>query len=79
MMYCDRYYIKGEHRGKSEVFVENLPGYPDNIRPSSSGGYWVGMSMVFTEFDDLLMFAYPRARNFLAKVRITSMLFISSS
>ena len=69
MMYCDRYYIKGEHRGKSEVFVENLPGYPDNIRPSSSGGYLVGMSMVFTEFYDLLMFAYPRARNFLAKVR----------
>lgn len=63
-----KYYIKGEHRGKSEVFVENLPGYPDNIRPSTSGGYWVGMSMVFTEFHDLLMFAYPRARNFLAKV-----------
>ncbi|XP_022804240.1 adipocyte plasma membrane-associated protein-like [Stylophora pistillata] len=26
------------------------------------------MSMVFTDFDDLLMFAYPRARNLLAKV-----------
>ena len=58
------------------MFVENLPGYPDNIRPSSSGGYWVGMSMVFTGFDDLLMFAYPRARNFLAKVRITRLIML---
>lgn len=63
-----KYYIKGENKGKSEVFVENLPGYPDNIRPSSSGGYWVAMSMVFTEFNDMLMYSYPRARNFLAKV-----------
>lgn len=52
------------------MFVENLPGYPDNIRLSSTGGYWVAMSMVFTEFDDMLTYSYPRARNFLAKARI---------
>ena len=52
------------------MFVENLPGYPDNIHLSSTGGYWVAMSMVFTEFDDMLMYSYPRARNFLAKARI---------
>ena len=29
-----------------ENFIDNLPGFPDNIRPSSSGGYWVAMSAV---------------------------------
>lgn len=62
-----RYYIKGEHEGKSEVFVQNLPGIPDNIRLSSRGGYWVGISLGRTEAMDLIA-QYPRARNFLAKV-----------
>lgn len=26
--------------------MENLPGLPDNIRPSSGGGYWVGFATV---------------------------------
>ena len=28
------------------MFVENLPGFPDNIRPSSTGGYWVAMATI---------------------------------
>ncbi|EDO43012.1 predicted protein, partial [Nematostella vectensis] len=39
-----RYYTRGENEGKMEVFAENLPGHPDNIRPSFGGGYWVGMA-----------------------------------
>lgn len=62
-----RYYIKGEHEGKSEVFAQNLPGYPDNIRLSSHGGYWVGLAWKRTQVTDLLG-KYPRARNFLVKV-----------
>lgn len=37
----NRYYLKGPKKGTSEVFMENLPGAVDNIRRSSSGGYWV--------------------------------------
>jgi len=36
-----RYHLKGIKSGHTEVFVENLPCFPDNIRRSSSGGYWV--------------------------------------
>ena len=50
------------------MFAENLPGFPDNIRLSSKGGYWVATPILRTDFMDLLM-QYPRARNFLAKVR----------
>lgn len=62
-----RYYIKGEHEGKSEVFAQNLPGMPDNIRLSSKGGYWVGFASIRTDVSDL-MTQYPRARRFIAKV-----------
>lgn len=62
-----RYYIKGEHEGKSEVFAQNLPGMPDNIRLSSKGGYWVGFASIRTDVSDLII-QYPRARRFIAKV-----------
>lgn len=33
-------------KGGADMFVENMPGLPDNIRLSSSGGYWVAMAAV---------------------------------
>ncbi|KAL1414761.1 hypothetical protein MTO96_007232 [Rhipicephalus appendiculatus] len=36
-----RYYLKGPKQGQTDVFVDKLPGMPDNIRPSKRGGYWV--------------------------------------
>ncbi|XP_072490730.1 adipocyte plasma membrane-associated protein isoform X3 [Notamacropus eugenii] len=41
-----RFYVSGLMKGGADMFVENMPGFPDNIRPSSSGGYWVAMSAV---------------------------------
>jgi len=38
---CVRYHLKGVKAGHAEVFVDNLPCLPDNIRLSSSGGYWI--------------------------------------
>lgn len=39
-----RYYIKGPKKGQTEVFADNLPGEPDNVRPSRRGGYWVAFA-----------------------------------
>ncbi|XP_013778705.1 adipocyte plasma membrane-associated protein-like isoform X2 [Limulus polyphemus] len=36
--------LKGLKKEKPEVFSDKFPGEPDNIRPSSSGGYWVALS-----------------------------------
>jgi ribose transport system permease protein len=35
-----RLWIGGPKRGKVEMVVPNLPGYPDNINRSSDGNYW---------------------------------------
>jgi hypothetical protein len=31
------YYLSGPKRGRHELFADNLPGFPDNIRVSASG------------------------------------------
>ena len=41
-----KYHIKGPKKGKSEIFVDNLPGEPDNVRRSADKNketYWVAL------------------------------------
>lgn len=33
--------LRGAAKGKLSVFSDRLPGGPDNLKPSPSGGYWV--------------------------------------
>jgi sugar lactone lactonase YvrE len=41
-----RYWLKGERKGESEVFVEGLPGYPDGISSSPRGTFWLALFTV---------------------------------
>lgn len=43
---AQRIHVAGLNKGGMDTFIENLPGFPDNIRRSSSGGYWVAMSAI---------------------------------
>lgn len=66
-----KYYLSGPKTGSTEVFIDNLPGMPDNIRPSSNGGYWVGIAMVNTRRGPLTMdflAPLPWLRSAIAKV-----------
>uniref|UniRef100_A0A6A7G9R0 Gluconolactonase n=1 Tax=Hirondellea gigas TaxID=1518452 RepID=A0A6A7G9R0_9CRUS len=38
-----RYWIKGPKAGTSDVFIENLPGYPDGISRGSDGGFFIAI------------------------------------
>lgn len=38
-----RYWVDGDRTGESEVFAENLPGYPDNIEAGAEGDHWVAI------------------------------------
>ncbi|KAK9948116.1 hypothetical protein M0R45_003704 [Rubus argutus] len=40
---CLRYWLKGDKRGKTEIFVENLPGAPDNINLAPDGSFWIAL------------------------------------
>jgi len=50
-----RYWIEGPKKGQVEPFVENLPGYPDNLNRSSDGGYWLAMVGIRSPTYDLAM------------------------
>lgn len=38
-----RYWLKGPKAGKVDVFIDNLPGFPDNIRVDVQGHFWVAL------------------------------------
>ncbi|MCJ8168911.1 SMP-30/gluconolactonase/LRE family protein [Pseudomonas sp. A3.4] len=38
-----RYWLKGERAGESEVFIDNLPGMPDNLQGDRAGTFWVAL------------------------------------
>ncbi|MCO5604012.1 hypothetical protein L7F22_058169 [Adiantum nelumboides] len=40
---CQRLWLKGSNKGKLEKFIDNLPGYPDNIHKSDRGTFWIGL------------------------------------
>uniref|UniRef100_A0A0D9X1F2 Strictosidine synthase conserved region domain-containing protein n=1 Tax=Leersia perrieri TaxID=77586 RepID=A0A0D9X1F2_9ORYZ len=42
-MLCLRVWLKGEKTGQAEIFVDNLPGNPDNIRLGSDGHFWIAL------------------------------------
>ncbi|KAK7082339.1 hypothetical protein SK128_004053 [Halocaridina rubra] len=44
-----RYWLKGPNAGKTDVFVDRLPGRPDNIRARRNGGYYVSLVAVDNE------------------------------
>ncbi len=38
-----RYWLKGDKAGTSEIFIDNLPGLPDNVQGDRAGTFWVAM------------------------------------
>ncbi|XP_069485870.1 adipocyte plasma membrane-associated protein-like [Ambystoma mexicanum] len=72
-----RYWLTGSKSGIKEVFMDNLPGYPDNIRISNTGTYRIGIATVrfpglFPPFLDAIG-PYPALKRFIAKVIPLSM------
>jgi sugar lactone lactonase YvrE len=38
-----RYHLTGDKKGQSEIILENLPSFPDNISTGSNGRYWIAL------------------------------------
>lgn len=38
-----RYWLKGPKTGQSDLFIENLPGFPDGISQGANGLYWLAI------------------------------------
>ena len=76
-----RYWLKGPKAGTKEIVMDNMIGYPDNIRLSDHGTFLVGVTTprfrkFMPPFLDLIA-PYPAVKRFLAKVSITERIFIT--
>jgi len=52
-----KYWLKGTKKGTSEVFLDNLPGFPNNIIRRENGNYWIGFT---TKRNDQLDDIHPK-------------------
>lgn len=39
-----KYWLTGDQRGTHEVLIDNLPGFPDNIKSGLNGRFWIGFA-----------------------------------
>jgi sugar lactone lactonase YvrE len=39
-----RHWLAGPRQGETDVLLENLPGFPDNIKTGRSGRFWLGLA-----------------------------------
>ncbi|MDZ4165403.1 MAG: SMP-30/gluconolactonase/LRE family protein [Smithellaceae bacterium] len=49
-----RYWLKGPKAGTREIFIDNLPGFPDNISSNRQGTFWLALFTVRNETADRL-------------------------
>ncbi len=49
-----RYWLKGPKAGTQEVFIDNLPGFPDNISGNRKGTFWLALFTVRNKAVDTL-------------------------
>jgi sugar lactone lactonase YvrE len=48
------YWLKGPRAGRTEILIDNLPGFPDNLSRAADGGFWVALYTVRNERLDSL-------------------------
>lgn len=72
LLFCFcRYWLSGPMKGTSEVFVDGLPGLPDNLRPTGKGTFYV--PMVLPRYKSMpalgdLLGPFPVLRRFVARL-----------
>jgi len=62
-----RYWFDGPKKGSTEIVIDNLPGYPDNINIASDGTYWLALAGMRSPALDLA-WKMPGFRKRMAKI-----------
>ncbi|MDG1931999.1 MAG: SMP-30/gluconolactonase/LRE family protein, partial [Luminiphilus sp.] len=64
-----RLWLKGDKAGKRDIFTDELPGTPDNIRFDGEGTFWIAMPSLRADLDALA--SLPRLRALLSFLPIS--------
>jgi sugar lactone lactonase YvrE len=62
-----KYWLQGEKAGQSEIVIDNLPGFPDNIVRGHEGRFWVGLVAPRNKLLDALS-NYPFIRKMIQRL-----------
>lgn len=62
-----RYWLKGPKAGTADVFLDNLPGFPDNLSFNGKDKFWVALYAPRDPLLDATM-PYPWARKIIARI-----------
>jgi sugar lactone lactonase YvrE len=62
-----RYWLKGKKKGTRDIFIDNLPGFPDGVSSNRRGAFWVAFFTVRNDMADM-MHPYPRLKSFMARM-----------
>ena len=62
-----RYWLEGPDQGSTEILIENLPGFPDNLKSGRNGRFWLGLVTPRNPVVDALS-GYPRLRKMLQRL-----------
>ncbi|KAI4466908.1 strictosidine synthase-related [Holotrichia oblita] len=66
-----RYYLKGPHKGNKDVFIDGLPGLPDNINSDGQGGFFLPLMAArddYTPIPTQVLGSFPLFRKLAARM-----------
>ncbi|MBM9499160.1 SMP-30/gluconolactonase/LRE family protein [Leptospira sp. 201903071] len=63
-----RYWLKGPKAGQNDFFIENLPGFPDNISSDGNGTFYLALFTVRNSLMDSVLHPRPGLKSFIAKL-----------
>lgn len=63
-----RYWLKGDKAGSSDIFIDNLPGFPDNLSYNNRDRFWLALSGPREADLDALLSGDAFLRNVIARV-----------
>lgn len=63
-----RYWLKGEKKGESDIFISNLPGFPDGVSSNGNDTFWVALIAPRDSDLDEVMLPNPFLRKVLMRL-----------
>jgi ribose transport system permease protein len=74
-----RYWIEGPRKGQTDVVIDDLPGYPDNINRASDGTYWCAFVGMRSPTFDLMLSLPGVRRRMISRVAPDNWLFANTN
>lgn len=63
-----RHWLAGPQQGESEVFIDNLPGFPDGISSNGKGIFWLALVSPRQSMVDTIMLPHPFLRKIIMRL-----------